>query len=375
MDDPAITAVLSSPMLAAAVESARHGFPIYPARPRAKAPLFKGWQRAATTKVDYLVEGWQRHPSANVGVACRDLMVLDADSRAGEDAVAELDLPPTTSVRTRRGSHRYFLGNAPTVPNLLPDVELRGKGSGVLGPGSVHPTGFEYEWEIPPWEVPPAVMPAELQALVDAKGRRRGERAIGPVFPGGRSTYLLRVGAGLRGRHGVGDVADVLKAVNEVQCNPPLPSAKVEKIAAYVSGSVGHPPMWAIDPTAFCCTDDRLTPAARLLLHVICRHADEDGKAALGYRRLGKLAGVGIKKVGEVVRELEAKERLEVRWGRRRNETNRYKVLSWSWPDESLFTLPSPQGGLTSVSTGKHQAGQPPRIPSDPHQVREGRPA
>src|SRR5690349_16391261 len=124
-------------MLGAALECARNGLPVYPAKPRGKKPLWKGWQRSATTKEESLVEHWKRHPTANIGIACRGLVVLDADSERAVGAVEELCLPETTRVRTRRGSHWYFLGgSAGSKTTTLPNVELRGKGQGVLGPGS-----------------------------------------------------------------------------------------------------------------------------------------------------------------------------------------------------------------------------------------------
>src|SRR5262245_9266023 len=90
----------SIPMFGAVLEYARHGFPVYPARPRAKNPLHKGWQRAATVKIDHLAAEWTREPNANIGVYCRDFIVIDADSKRGEDALADLCLPATTTVRT-----------------------------------------------------------------------------------------------------------------------------------------------------------------------------------------------------------------------------------------------------------------------------------
>lgn len=120
-------AVLANPMLAAAVECARHGLPVYPARVRDKAPLYKGWQKAATTKPEHLVQVWQRAPGANIGIACRNIAVLDADSARGVDAVEELGLPATTTVRTHRGNHYYFVGRSPTVPNLLAQPGRQGR--------------------------------------------------------------------------------------------------------------------------------------------------------------------------------------------------------------------------------------------------------
>lgn len=211
-------------MLAAAIECARHELPVYAAKPRGKSPLHKGWQRSATTKTDYLAEVWSRTPKANVGVACRGLTVLDADSSRGVDAIEELGLPPTATVRTARGIHCYFLGNAPTVAGVLPDVEVRGKGSGVLAPGSIHPNGHEYVWEIPPWEVPPIGIPDVIRHLIDEKrGSSTPGETPGYIYEGGRHVFLLRMAGSFRGRFGVDDLEPVLLAVNDVQCLQPVP--------------------------------------------------------------------------------------------------------------------------------------------------------
>lgn len=335
-----------SPMMAAAIENARHGLPVHAVQPRDKRPLHKGWQRSATTKVEHLMRVWRRVPSANVGIACRDLVVLDADSQRGEDAVADLDLPATTTVRTARGMHFYFVGRGPTIPNLLNDVELRGRGSGVLGAGSMHPSGTDYAWEVAPWEVPPVPLPDELRRLITEHRGNTGATPNGEsIRPGGRSVYLLKVAGSLKGRYGVGDVTPVLHAVNETTCLPPLPKSKVEKLARDAE-KWPHPPLWITDPATYACADSRLSLAARVVLTILCRHADDRGECHPGMRRIAELAGIALRRVPQVIEELVAAERIVV-LRRSRRYGNLYKLLDWR-PNEGTYVLK----GRTSVSHG-----------------------
>jgi Bifunctional DNA primase/polymerase, N-terminal/Helix-turn-helix domain len=315
-------AALDNPMLGAAVECARHGLPVYPARVKGKAPPHRGWQRAATTKPEHLVKAWGKEPRANVGILCRNLTVLDADSARGVDAVEELGLPATTTVRTARGNHYYFLGRRPTVPGLLPDVEVRGSDSGVLGPGSVHPCGFEYRWEIAPWEVSPVPIPPELGHLLDQRQPTHTGVTENFVFEGGRRVHLLRVAGSLRGRYGVPELLPVLQAINDVQCRPRLTEAQVEKIANDAS-KYPHPPPWIGDPIAYC-DDSRLSTAARLVLRLLVDHACPEGRSFPGIRRLAQLANASPKTVIKSIRELEQVGRVEVS---RSRSGNRYRLL------------------------------------------------
>jgi hypothetical protein len=330
-------------MLGAAVECARNGLPVYPAKPRGKEPLWKGWQRSATTKVESLAEHWRCHPTANVGIACRGLVVLDADSRKGEDAVEELCLPETTRVKTRRGSHWYFSvpGSLPGAKlTALPDVELRGKGQGVLGPGSIHPSGHEYEWKMPPWELPPTPFPDELRGLAAKAGTHRPFTDGFKVFPGGRHEHLLKVAASLRARHGVGEIAMALHGVNLAQCSPPLPEKEVERMAHEAARLQWVPWLDADARAKFCTEDERLSKDARFMLMLLCGYANYNGECFPGVRTLAARAGCRPSSVSRAMKELERFGRVKVdRAGR--GKSNRYTVLPWT---------PSGGKGLSSVT-------------------------
>ena len=132
------------------------------------------------------------------GVLCgRGLIVLDADSPAALDALAQLKLPATTAVRTPRGRHVYLAGDAIGRGGLLPGLDVRGRGGYVVGAGSAHPRGGEYVWEVAPWEVAPAEAPAAVLELLRTRPDRKPD-VRGPILQGARNNSLTRVGGQLR---------------------------------------------------------------------------------------------------------------------------------------------------------------------------------
>jgi putative DNA primase/helicase len=178
---------------AAAVDAARAGFRVFPVTPRGKKPLRKGWQRGATTDLAVVEATWAELPDANIGVACgRGLLVVDTDSDAGEAAMRELGLPPTPTVRTANGRHRYFNGNGRNRTSLLSGVDVRGEGGFVVGAGSQHPSGVEYEWEVSSVEVVRAPAPPALIALL-SKRAARAATLDGRIEQGARNATLFRL--------------------------------------------------------------------------------------------------------------------------------------------------------------------------------------
>ena len=85
---------------------------------------------------------WTASPDANIGIDLgrSNLTVLDFDN--GEPP-AELNLPPTLTVKTSRGTHVYFVGTSKQGDLYLNNKhigEIKSKGGYVLGPFSVRPT-------------------------------------------------------------------------------------------------------------------------------------------------------------------------------------------------------------------------------------------
>jgi hypothetical protein len=150
----------------AALELAALGYFVFPCRPRGTAPLTPNGFHDATRDERTILHWWDRWPDANIGIACgaSELVVLDIDPRSGADpreVIAELGLDDFLIVWTGeapepsdkypnslagiRGAHVYFAGRLPTCETEIPGLELRGDGSYVLAPPSVHESGVPYE--------------------------------------------------------------------------------------------------------------------------------------------------------------------------------------------------------------------------------------
>src|SRR5690242_2109256 len=104
----------ASPLGAAALAYAGHGWPVFPLKPRDKIPLIPkaaggNGVHDATTDTEQITAWWTAHPDANIGLAAGvAFWVLDADYKGfftdepdGADTIAVLQhrfgrLPPTT---------------------------------------------------------------------------------------------------------------------------------------------------------------------------------------------------------------------------------------------------------------------------------------
>src|SRR3954452_16997268 len=90
----------------AAVELANRGYYVFPLRPRGKEPLpsSRGF-KDATRDERRILQWWDRHPDANIGVACgaSGIAVVDIDAKHGADpneVLADLELDGAPVVRT-----------------------------------------------------------------------------------------------------------------------------------------------------------------------------------------------------------------------------------------------------------------------------------
>lgn len=123
---------------------AERGPPVFPVREGAKfPPLVEGWPDKATTDPEQIRSWWARWPNANIGVHCKDHIVIDVDVKNGKpglQSLKALDLDLNTlTVRTPTGGlHVYYSG--PNVKNsvgaLGPGLDIRSDHGYVLGPGS-----------------------------------------------------------------------------------------------------------------------------------------------------------------------------------------------------------------------------------------------
>jgi len=82
--------------------------------------------------------------------ALSGFFVIDCDSPAAIRWLIRMGIPLTQIVRTRRGWHVYFRWPKFPVRNsasrLHPGIDVRGVGGVVVAVGSVHESGFVYQW-------------------------------------------------------------------------------------------------------------------------------------------------------------------------------------------------------------------------------------
>lgn len=141
--------------------------PLLPLEPAGKKPLGRLGIRSATQDAETIARWWSRWPTANLGMRCDGLAVVDVDGPTGERSLARLEqklgpLPASRAAKTGKGRHLYFrsptlVGNS-TAPLGAPEgIDLRGGSRGyVVAPPSLHASGHRYEWID---DRPPALLP------------------------------------------------------------------------------------------------------------------------------------------------------------------------------------------------------------------------
>jgi hypothetical protein len=189
-----------------------------------------------------------RWRDSNIGIATGGgLLGLDVDPRHGGDAsLAELErqhgpLPETPRVLTGGGGvHLYFAVNHPigNRTGLASGIDLRGDGGFVVAPPSLHASGRRYAWELgaSPDDVPLAPLPVWLLERLRADrpsgiSRLPDEWATlvrGPIAAGTRNDSLARLaGYLLRCRPAPHVVLELVRAVNQARCTPPLSDEEI----------------------------------------------------------------------------------------------------------------------------------------------------
>ena len=247
----------------AAVWWAERGFAVFPLQPRGKDPLdgSRGF-KDATRDVETLRRWWNRVPEMNIGLSLGEpsggVFALDLDAHDegadGRDTLAEWeaehgDLPDTLEVRTGSGGmHLLFRASSAVRPstNAQLAVDVRGDGSYIVAPSSVHPNGARY-----------AVVHGAAVADADDSVRafveyvRPAAQATTPggfvdfeqpVNQGGRDDAVYRKAASCRAKSlDREDAVAVCLAYNAAKCKPPLPESQVRaKVASAYRKPAGH---------------------------------------------------------------------------------------------------------------------------------------
>ncbi|WP_287582432.1 phage/plasmid primase, P4 family [Candidatus Borrarchaeum sp.] len=127
------------------------GFSIIPLQYQDKKPTIS-WKEFQTRKASRdELEQWLNNGPINLGIVCGkvsgNLLVLDFDTE--EDLHKAIDLDhyreKTKVVKTGRGYHVYLKAQKPmrTIP-VKPEVTLKGEGSYIVAPPSIHVSGQKY---------------------------------------------------------------------------------------------------------------------------------------------------------------------------------------------------------------------------------------
>ena len=133
----------STAILEAALAAAARGWPVFPLAAGGKQPLTKHGFKDATLDATQVRAWWARWPDANYGIAtgsASQLFVVDGDAPGALERVLGAERAAFVVDTPHDGRHAYFaweegLGN--TQSKLGAQVDTRGEGGYVVGPGSV----------------------------------------------------------------------------------------------------------------------------------------------------------------------------------------------------------------------------------------------
>lgn len=128
------------------------GFSVIPVG-QDKKPLIK-WEEFQTRKpTEDEIKKWaESHKSLNIGIVTGSISgIVVVDIEAGGDTG---NLPPTVIVKTGGGGfHFYYKHPQTAVKNAVrirDKTDIRGDGGYVIAPPSLHKSGNNYEWIVPP---------------------------------------------------------------------------------------------------------------------------------------------------------------------------------------------------------------------------------
>lgn len=175
-------------LLKAALWYAKHGWAVFPLRPRTKEPYADTGVYLATTDPDQIRAWWAQWPRSNIGIHCgaSGIIAIDLDqykdTYAGDDLLTR-DLQETvTNLTGNGGTHllyrmpagKHFGGARKGLPT---GIDVRGFGGYIVAPPSIHPNGQPYSWEASygPHECELQPLPPFLETILDAAQQAKAE--------------------------------------------------------------------------------------------------------------------------------------------------------------------------------------------------------
>lgn len=180
-----------SDLLAAALDYAARGLPVFPCMPRGKTPAVARGFHAATANPATIRRYWT-DPERNIGIPTgvpSGVWVLDIDGPEGEASLRALEMkhgaiPKTRTVVTARGKHAWFAYPGPvptTVGRIGPGIDTRDDDGYVVVPPSVHETGHRYAFLGDPWAPIESAPPWLIVAARTKPVKPIAERAVAAV--------------------------------------------------------------------------------------------------------------------------------------------------------------------------------------------------
>jgi hypothetical protein len=202
---------------------------------------------SATTDEKIIRRWWQRWPGANVGIATgkvSGVIAGDIDPRNGGDKSLKRlpgNFPITPTSRTGGKGDHYLLAYPDNCFNIkndtdlagFPGIDIKSDGGFIVAPPSSHISGEKYYWKRD-LDTPFAPTPNWLLELIKKEDSHEHKFApFGEVIPEGKRVKTLVSLAGTMRRRGMNESAllAALEALNQSQCEEPLPDSKIRDIA------------------------------------------------------------------------------------------------------------------------------------------------
>lgn len=238
-----------------------HGWSVVPVDPKTKRPLVR-WEVFQRRLPDpHSLAAWlDKRPGAGIAVVTGEvsgrLVVLDLDEGHAEGVSGirtlrehGLALPPDAPmVRTASGGFHVYLRWPDGIPlpgnfaGRLPGVDLRAEGGYVVAPPTMRPDGRGWRWEQEP-DGPLPEAPRWLVELAAGSADKVGAQPSGywaallrePIQEGRRNETLTRIAGHLFRRCDPNVAWASLRGINRIYCQPPLPEAELERLAASIA--------------------------------------------------------------------------------------------------------------------------------------------
>lgn len=227
----------------AALSYARMGWALLPVASGSKVPALCDWPNLATFDLETVDRWFADYPACNIGMATGEksgnVIVIDLDVKSeqgidGTEVALDWQMehglwPETATACTGGGGRHYFFRVPSSIPgsvNRELGVDIRGTGSQVVLPPSVHPNGKEYFWDIDPLDCKVADANDSVLSFIEQVTPDKGKAVWfekDEVLEGGRDDELFKACASWQSR-GLSDDAILEKArrYNARAFEPPL---------------------------------------------------------------------------------------------------------------------------------------------------------